>query len=817
MRGAAVLGARMMRARGLAAGAAAGLGLLFGSVIPGLAADAVPRPAAERIRAETYPEYLCTGQELKDYLAGNARLPHFKAADLNRDGKVTARDALHRAVQLPVSNELTYSPIWHDLYFPYVPDAEFVLLGADERELPGQTFQRVGAYDRQGHLLSATFRMPGLNYFAVVNNQRHAFNLRQLFPFVYPEDVGYVQVHGNITCEGFTQSGRLALPAVKQLKSVVEVPYVVGRNQFSTDFFVGNVSGGEVTLRFPQLPEVVLDGSLNPWGYATPDLTGAHTGSWVVLDDFFSRDQAIPWSARSAVVTGGMVCVLPVLSGNGCSSVIPTGASHEFLIQDVRNKDGFLSYGVFTNNSVNDAVVVADVFGDDGYLETEEFVVPANGQINENFLDLGFSSRARYATFRSSEALGALSVRFQGDDFVVVPSEQTFNWSYIDDVVFVPDFYMKSRTYIDADVNLKRTGDVGSKGKYAKLLVNTEFGADRNAVVHFHGAQGDLGYASFVTNAVWPRVIDLSDLALSAGVVPEDVTHIQVSPRDNSHIDFQNTPLHLLLEVGDSERTLEGIVERARGVRELPSSSLFDMNIFVGNATTGLENKDISGEANDTYYFHIRADSKIGNISGISLTLYDSAGNLIPSRGVGGGVPDPNNLTSYVDIDGFRSFVNSEVSPDGGYYVVASVGTDDGGMENGYLIKTPIFFNVVPERDYDVDALKGEGYSYDVSITDLQKPVSMLCELVSGDDVVDMLGDHYTYEENLPYLQKLFDGQIGPGNCEASRIKIWDTRGNSYQHNAGALEIIRTDGHSEGFYTSSEATVLKWLQFYSVK
>jgi len=175
--------------------------------------------------------------------------------------------------------------------------------------------------------------------------------------------------------------------------------------------------------------------------------------------------------------------------------------------------------------------------------------------------------------------------------------------------------------------------------------------------------------------------------------------------------------------------------------------------------------------------------------------------------------PEMSDKLYYVNFSSDKT-VNSDVSPYGTFHLGVTVYVTNNGIEQSWTYRIPDkTITRVPEQDYDIDAIKGAGWSYDKSKSDLE----LLTELVSSDDVVYQDGTNYGYNQNFNYLNQLFDGISADGNLEAVSIIVQDTRGKPGEYNAGSLILKLESGFSESFSTSSERTVEKWKQFYEVQ
>jgi len=243
------------------------------------------------------------------------------------------------------------------------------------------------------------------------------------------------------------------------------------------------------------------------------------------------------------------------------------------------------------------------------------------------------------------------------------------------------------------------------------------------------------------------------------------------------------------------------------------------VNETVSNKLDGLEqlitDNTITVEHNDTVkvgFYGLLPDPRVNVDDGttlasldmLSLLLYNEDGEMVYA------FCKAFDTRDYEQKGYTEGFINPiDLSP-GTYKLVLRIDCILDGNGTIALYDTGRYMKITEEKDYDIDALKGEGYSYDTAKSNLEK----LAELLSLEEILYMDGNHYDYEHIKKPLSELFDGDLS--NLEARKILIHDTWGSPAYGDAGALLIQRTDGNYDTFFTSSEHTVYLWREFFGL-
>jgi len=676
---------------------------------------------AEAIRVASLPraafDWIATPSQLSDYFAENNALPHFTKMDVDDDGAVTLRDRIHVQLNLPVTTEFP-TEYTHDLFLINKPGASFVLMGADESDLiMPQFLDVIGAYDIQGHLLGVSYWHKELWYGRLDNNATLGFTLHDKFPHLHASDIAFLRINSTQRREGLTLINGETLPGLREAHSPARFPFIVGTRLWSTEIFLANlVAEGGRYLNFINLPEQVLDGRANPWQYTAPDLRGANTGAWIDFDQYFNKagqpGGVLPDGSESARglsekrKLSGTTPIESLLSAtlvrhiDGRMAVLPQQrALHEFLLQDVRNleSEGYQSVLTLVNDTDLDSDVILHAFRADGFdLGSFSVLVPAHGRIEQNIADLGVPTIAKYVTARSSQPVSGFNARVSADGMVFVPPQPLNNWTYIGTVN--SSLYWKTLTFVDADVRLTHLDDtIGAKGQYAKLTIKSEIPWDNFPRVEFLRENSELiGRLSTHVTAQLQKVVDLEQLLTENGLgeFVGEVASIKVYPRTNPNDQSQNTPLNMLLETGAVERTATGVKYGDSAVRALMNTGQFDLKLFIGNETAGLENENIDGLVGDRYKTCIDLTSIAGKIEFVQVKLYDQYWNDTGITIGGYSETDARKWQFTIHTVNTYTFSPGETSPKGGYRVGVRIITNNIDSQNVYDIRTETIFKV---------------------------------------------------------------------------------------------------------------------------
>ncbi|BBB32168.1 hypothetical protein TTHT_0584 [Thermotomaculum hydrothermale] len=739
-------------------------------------------------------------------------------------------------------------------------ETKFTAINDDVLDSNYQYVIRFRAYDDKGNVLDEVGE-----YLNFVNKKE--YSLTDLFPSIDPNNISLVEVLG-------TNKNRVWITYSKKdgdnvQKAMVLAPEFLRTKVYDIHFTnndywnfllnIANLEPGAVVKAkiLPNNELIFFDGTTNAYGFLMPDLSVIRGASINIKDQIFG---SVPEDAGWMEITSEKESNDPFSKPESLASLVGNtlfmkrnresggafsnqDAFEELIIphidDDTKNPDPNKRYWwtglVLVNPNSEDVKVRIEYYKANGFHldvnpEKEgrndyELTIPAGGKIVDLISNLGMPENAAYARVIATAPI------IGGELFGGEPSGK--NWPIMAGVslllpgnkgIFysVEDMRPVPQAYIIPVAKSKENTE------WTGLALLNNHLVDDEVIIYYNNDKGEtLGEQKIRINAMNKYVKTLEDMLKEANLsdIREEVSYLKIKSKYvNTNNTLDNLGILAYALYGGLEVKNNELIHTFMIGEDAVTTSPIDLHVVLGNKTVGLDSmSDIINsnhlivEDNDEILAHVIAtlkNTKLGEITGYDIIAFDDDWNRV------GTIAAYVRLRDGPDYNKFRvnnttpqDIVDSDTCPYGTYNVGIKVYTRINGVEKWWYYRLPgVKITRNPEQDYDVDSLKGEGWSYLKSKSNFDE----FCKLISLDDVVYMDGNHYSYETLYGPFQKLFDGKEEAGNFEADHIEIIDTHGGFENSNAGAIKIWRTDGHPEWFSTSSEATVEKWKKFYEV-
>ena len=674
----------------------------------------------------------------------------------------------------------------------------------------------------------------------IQHNGGLTLDLKELFPDIDQSTIGKIairsktQVEAAIIYDGGNNAASVG--AVKEGQSrVIAQHFAEQLPQWRTDLLIAKTDNRDSNV-YLQLQNSGLEINLSDYFNINPGDSGVNIniGQFLVDNGFASEDSldnTNNWGVllsqnRSETAFGTSVenietlvtaTVFKALDRPRAGAFGASKKAYDWWLPHIVTNVYWWTGVVVNNDNDEEATVRIKTFDNSGnLLDVLEYKIPPHTKLVDTASNLGFNEKTSIAEVESDELVGVaylyggrknLGNILVGIDAIPIDNittiEKVDNNTYDKRLQGVLPI-VESRDWNPKTNNKDWTGigilnDSDKQRTYALELVN-EVGQVLAG-----------GEVLITVNPMSKYVITIEDLVKqldserNIDIDRRQIDHIKIysQPKDNFSQEA-NMPIKAFGVVGDIND--EGH-NKAYGENFVETDTITAV-VQIYNATRGKFVDSIDGEVNDDYKIFVTVKDRIGGIRSAGLLAYDADGSyLIDLAGVtfdpGKEKPSITIITDYV-VGWNDGLTNKDIT------LKLDLLTVEQGAEWTYVIGTRLKPHISQEQDYDIDQIKGEGYSYEVSKSNLEE----LASLISSEDVIYMDGKQYDYDENIPYLQNLFDGDTS--NFEASYVEIIDTHGGFEDSTAGMLKIWRTDGHPEWFSTSSEKTVEKWKKFYGV-
>ena len=711
----------------------------------------------------------------------------------------------------------------YDIYFPVNPNVQNEIVLTDNVVNETQYVQggSLVAYDMNGTELDRKWIDLGL---------KSAFNenIEVLFPEINLNDVSYMRFGSDTRVDGWIiqSTGDGEKNAMQQvpheLVSKIDVPHITINPYWDNELVIAKTTsnGTPEMLINPDAVVVKFDGTANnEINLIAPDMTP--TGSLVYAGDIGSllRNSSLPsddvskyWLeitnktenntplGSSETLEENIMGLLSFFNPSSGGAFTPTVASNIITFSHVTINYWYTGFAL-ANPGETDATVKLIYFSNDGQAigESETYTIApkaklvdiarnlgapldSNGEFNGyaiaisdqpiyGFELFGPMNHNSMAGVRAQAGLsGALFYEFDRDNprilgaiipYVKSDSEHWTGIGFLNNYTQFQRYLVKAEK-MNGEIVAETTLDVAPGAKKALLVRDLFPDIDTTEINHLHiyGSTSQVNSNSNFSQNYAPIVFSLTGNESHTQLV--GVTPVSNAPMEARLLGLQN----LTRDSVDKLASLEQLVKE----------------------------RTFTTEDNDTIKFNLYGILKeIGKLNGVdindiislSLHLYDDNNQKI---GVLGDIGFGASGQGY-EAQGFEEVkIENRNSPYGDSKVILELQYTDQGVSHIARIDPNITYRNNPEKDYDIDALKGEGWSYARIKEDPEGFVDLLVQ-----DGAWYMGTTQITESNRDALVQGFrnwtDGE--PANGELVNADLDDF--STIKQYAGKIVLTRTD------------------------